>query len=413
MRWTKEKEDEVFQCLDGLEWVRWESRKWWADGIWLKDLKDPDDLRYLVSSKVGFLIGKQTFRSLVDIYLSGFVKGHYPNIREEEEVVVLRSTPSYLSSSSYWRRGPREGLWYPVCNKADFRCFLYFMPTHGDLEVITQEHWPQGVYCIREWGLGSEESLDPTGTIDDLFEYWSILAQDVEEGWELSLALMLPALFRQGKVMFMIVGGDSYAQDHLMYRIFRIVDWSPTLVYTKSAYRQVYGLWKQDFVYINRLNHFMASDSESVRLVKLTLDGNRIIVRRPRTDLIVDEFGLYAPVFICSASVKVDEKLATRSLHIHLRDTPLPPYFKDKYRLQPKALMGTFRLFQKAAQIKLSGDFGNYVTNGGDPNVVGIYIPYMGWMHWAYRYACVLGVENKLLDYLERADKWKPSYKKG
>jgi len=396
MRWTKEKDDEVFQCLDGLEWVHWENRNWWADGIWLKN---PEDARFWVSNRVGIPIGKQTFRSLVDIYLRDFVEGHYPNIREEKEVVVLRSTPSYLYPLGHNRRGPREGLWYPVQNEDGLKCSLYFMPTQGDLEVIAQDHWPQGVYCIREWGLGREKSLDPSGTIDDLFEYWSILAQDVEEGWELSLALMLPALFRQARVMFMIVGGDLYAQDHLMYRIFRLVDWSSTLVYTKSAYKQVHGLWKQSFIYINHFNHRKASDSESVRLVKLALDEIGVIVRRPRTDLIADEFTLCAPVFICSAGVKVHEKLATRSLDIHLRDTPLPPYFKDKYRLAPKALMGAFRLFQKAAQVQ-------------PPKTFDSSIAYRDWMDWAYRYAYVLGVENKFLDYLEKADKWSPSYKK-
>jgi hypothetical protein len=409
MRWTKEKDEAVFECLDSLEWVRWERRKWWADGVWLRDI---ETAKFFVASRVGFPIGKQTFKSLLDIYLSGFVKEHYPRFRQEEETVVLRPTPSYLSPSNYLRRGPREGLWYPVWNEADSGCSLYFMPTQGDLEVLTQEHWPRGVYCIRDWRIGREKSLDPSGTIDDLFEYWRVLAQDVEEGWELSLALMLPALFRQGNIMFMIVGSDYYVQDHLMYRIFRLVDWDPILVASRSPYKQARSLWGQSFVYINYLNGHIASEPESARLVKLAMEGNIISVRRPRTDLTVDKFWLHAPVFICSAGVKVHEKLALRSLDIHLRDTPEPPYFKDKYRLAPKALMGAFRLFQKAAQVKLTGEFGDYITNGGSPDIVGIYIPYMDWMQWAYRYACVLGIENKFLDYLKRSDKWNPSYKK-
>jgi len=409
MRWTKEKDDVVFECLDSLDWVLWEERKWWGDGIWLKE---PEEARFLVSDKVGFWIGKQTFKSLLNIYLKGGVKERIPKFRREEEVVVLRPTPSYLSPSKYLKRGPRKGLWYPVWNKDSLACSLYFMPTQGDLQVITQEHWPQEVYCIRDWGIGREESIDPSGTIDDLFEYWSVLAQDVKEGWELSLALILPALFRQGRISFMIVGSDYYAQDHFMYRVFRLVDWRVTMIAPASAYKEVRSLWKQSFIYINHLNRRMASDPERVRLIKLAIDEWGVMVRRPYTDLEVDTFTLHAPVFICADRVKVHEKLATRSLDIHLRDTPLPPYFRDKYPLQPRALIGAFRLFQKAAQVELSGDFGNYVTNGGDPAVVGIYIPYMEWMHWAYRYACVLGIENKLLDYLRKADKLSPSHKK-
>jgi len=399
MRWTKEKDEAVFECLDSLEWVIWEGRKWWADGIWLKEI---EDARFCVSNRLGFPIGKQTFKSLLNMYLTGFVDEHQPKIRDEisEEIVVLRSTPSYLSPSLYLRRGPREGLWYPVWNEADTGCSLYFMPTQGDLQVLTQEHWPRGVYCIRDWGLGREKSLDPSGTIDDLFEYWSVLAQDVEEGWELSLALMLPALFRQGNIMFMIVGSDSYAQDHLMYRIFRLVDWNPILVASRSPYKQVRSLWEQRFVYINYLNGHIASEPESARLVKLAMEGNIISVRRPRTDLTVDNFWLHAPVFICSAGIKVHEKLASRSLDIHLRNTPEPPYFKDKYRLAPKALMGAFRLFQKASQVQ-------------PPEYFSSRIAYRDWMVWAYCYAYVLGVENKFLDYLEKADKLSQSYKKG
>jgi len=400
MRWTKEKDEAVFECLDSLEWVIWEGRTWWADGVWLKE---PEDARFLVFMNVGFWIGEKTFKSLLNIYFSGLVKGHQPNIRDEisEEVVVLRSTPSYLFQTKWrLRKGPREGLWYPVQSEGDFTCSLYFMPPQGDLEILTQEQWPQGVYCIREWGIGREKSLDPSGTIDDLFEYWSTLARDVEEGWELSLALMLPALFRQGKVMFMIVGSDYYAQDHLMYRIFRLVNWGVTLVAPASAYKQARGLWKQSFVYINRLNGRMASDLKRATLVKFAVDGQGVMVRRPYTDLTVDEFTLHAPVFICSAGVKVHEKLALRSLDIHLRDTPEPPYFKDKYRLAPKALMGAFRLFQKASQVQPP----EYFSSG---------IAYRNWMVWAYRYAYVLGVEDKFLDYLEKADKLSPSYKKG
>jgi hypothetical protein len=397
MRWTKEKSEAVFECLDSLEWVWWEQREWWADGVWLKK---PEDARFCVSNRLGFPIGKQTFKSLLSIYLRGVVKEHYPNIRKEEEIVVLRSTPSYLLPSRYLRRGPREGLWYPVWNEADSGCSLYFMPTQGDLEVLTQENWPRGVYCIRDWRLGREKSLDPSGTIDDLFEYWSVLAQDVEEGWELSLALMLPALFRQGNISFMIVGSDYYAQDHFMYRVFRLVDWDPTLVAPASAYKQIRSLWKQSFVYINRLNSRMASDLKRATLVKFAIDGQGVMVRRPYTDLTVDIFTLHAPVFICSADVKVHEKLALRSLDIHLRSTPEPPYFKDKYRLQPKALMGAFRLFQKASQVQRPEYFSSRIA-------------YRDWMGWAYRYAYVLGVENKFLDYLEKADKLSQYSEKG
>jgi hypothetical protein len=394
MRWTKEEAEAVFECLDSLDWVRWEGRKWWADGIWLRDI---EAARFLVASRVGFPIGKQTFKSLLDIYLKGSVNEHQPKIRDEisEKVVVLRSTPSYL------RKTPKQGLWYPVQTEGGFPCsfFLYFMPPQGDLEILTQEQWPQGVYCIRDWGIGKEKSIDPSGTIDDLFEYWSVLAQDVEEGWELSLALVLPALFRQGNISFMIVGGDYYAQDHFMYRIFRLVDWNVTLVAPASAYKQARSLWKQSFIYINSLNGRWASDLKKATLVKFAIDGQGVMVRRPYTDRTVDEFTLHAPVFICSAGVKVHEKLVTRSLDIHLRDTPEPPYFKDKYRLAPKALMGAFRLFQKASHVQ-------------PPEYFSSRIAYRDWMVWAYRYAYVLGVENKFLDYLEKADKLSPSYKK-
>jgi hypothetical protein len=397
MRWTKEKDEAVFECLDSLEWVIWEGRKWWADGIWLRDI---EAARFLVASRVGFPIGKQTFKSLLNMYFGDFVEEHYPNIRGEKEIVVLRSTPSYLSPSLYLRKGPKEGLWYPVWNEVDPGCSLYFMPPQGDLEILTQEQWPHGMYCIREWGIGKEKSINPSGTIDDLFEYWSVLAQDVEEGWELSLALILPALFRQGNISFMIVGGDYYAQDHFMYRIFRLVDWGITLVAPASAYKQARSLWRQSFVYINRLNGRMASDLKTATLVKFAIDGQGVMVRRPYTDLTVDEFTFHAPVFICTADVKVHEKLASRSLDIHLRNTPEPPYFKDKYRLAPKALMGAFRLFQKASQVQ-------------PPEYFSSRIAYRDWMVWAYRYAHVLGVENKFLDYLEKADKLSQSYKKG
>jgi len=385
MRWTKEKDDEVFQCLDGLEWVHWESRKWWADGIWLKN---PEDARFWVSNRVGIPIGKQKFESLLNIYF----RRRYGELATK--INILRPTPTYLVI------GEKDGLWYPVSKRNSTSCTLYFMPSRGSFEVIPQENWPHGVYCVKEWGIGIEERFDPSGTIEDLFEYWSTLAQDVEGGWELSLALMLPALFRQGSISFMIVGGDYYTQTAFMFRIFSLINGPNTFTDTKSAYRLIYFLWKQGFVYIQRLNRRLASDPKTASCVKFAITGGKVEVRRPRTSMTLDVFTLHAPVFICSAGVKVHEKLATRSLDIHLRDTPLPPYFKDKYRLAPKALMGAFRLFQKAAQVQ-------------PPKTFDSSIAYRDWMGWAYRYAYVLGVEDKLLDYLRRADKLSPSYKKG
>jgi hypothetical protein len=410
MRWTKEKDEAVFECLDSLEWVIWEGREWWADGIWLKE---PENARNWVSNRLGFSIDKQTFKILLIRYLRGFVEDRQPIFQEEKDIVVLRPKPSYFFPLRYSKRCLREGLWYPVRNEAESGCSLYFMPPRGDLEVLTQEHWPNGVYCIEEWGVGRERNLDPSGTIDDLFEFWSFLACDVKEGWELSLALILPALFGQGRAMFMIVGSDWEAQERLLVRIISLVGLPTTFVSTQSIYERVYCLWKESFICVSMCNSHMASTSQSSRLIKLAMEGTIISVRRPRTTLTVDKFRLDAPVFICSAGIKVHERLASRSLDIHLRGTSLSTRFDYKYHLQPRALMGAFRLFQKAAQVKLTGEFSDYVTNGGCPDVVGIYIPYMDWMEWAYRYACVLGIENKFLDYLKRTDKWNPSYKKG
>ncbi len=378
--------DAVFECLDKLNWVRWEDKVWWADG---PCLKEPEKASFLVSKMLGLWIGERKFRSLLRIYLRGGVKKNHLNIRDErtERIVVLRPTPSFHEIDNL------SGLWYPVVSPQYPRFLLYFVPPKGDLKVLIEDSWPKGMYCLNEWGAGQERNFDPSGTIEDLFAYWRILAQDVEEGWELSLALVLPALFRQGRVMFMIMGGSAYEQEVFMSRVSRLIGWNQFPAYSKSAYKQARSLRSQSIIRINRFNRRLATDKEWSRLVKLTLDGTGVLVRRPRTDLVVDKFSLSAPVFICSAGIKVHERLATRSLRIHLRDTGLPPSFPNKDLLQPKALMGAFRLFQWASHVVPPENLGNLT-------------PYVDWAHWAYCYAKVLGVEERFLAYLKQADEY-------
>ena len=386
MRWTKEKDEAVFECLDSFEWVRWKDELWGVDRKkWLLSL---DSLIFRIYTKTGVLVNKRRLRR--------YLMWKQPPVQYPE--LVLRQTPVYAIVNG------TPGLWYAALRKNVKvpEIILCFMPPEGDLQILSTESWPKGVYIHPR--IGDEWYIDPSGEINDLLEYWNLIAKDIGEGSELSLSLMLPALFKQGNAIFLLVGGSVHKQENFMRSALSLIFGEKdeiNLVDGSSPYYIITEMSNNDFIYLCHKNKRVLENAGYDIQMALTWEGTYL--RKPNTDEFVT-LTLDNSAFICATGVYLPPKLARDSLRLHLKEFSYISEHDHVGVSRAKALMGAFRLFQKAYHINPPENLPYHICD--------VYWmrpkyrdAYRSWLFWAYRYAKVLGVEEQLLAYLNRADK--------
>jgi hypothetical protein len=151
--------------------------------------------------------------------------------------------------------------------------------------------------------------------------------------------------------------------------------------------------WWDDLVFISS-TYNRRLVPKLTHIVKAAVSGQTVQDRlTPKSRL--NNFTLYAPVFICAAKAAVPEEMARMCLEVPTR--PVTARFPFDGMIEPgrKAMNGAFQLFQLASRLpEPTHVLERYPT-----------FPYRQWLSWAYRYADLLGVTDKLLSVVEKFGK--------
>jgi len=364
----------VSDYLASLDWVYWKDDGRIREGVRLDDMN-----AFRVYCDTGLRVGKKALESFISQQI-------VPRFAKPLDGIVLRKRPLYATI------GGRSGLWY-LERDEDRRVKLCFVPAGakpGTIEVFENEkNWPDGVYY--HWEMSEALSPpDPSGTIDDLAKFWAEVAFVSALGWETTLAMFLPAFWWQGVAAFILTGKYGSEQEEMIsYSHISIAgDRSPYYV-GKKPYDLLVVYWWNDLVFISTFNRRLVP--KLTHIVKAAVSGETIEDRlSPRSKL--RSFTLYGPVFICSAGAAVPEEMARVCLEVPTR--PVTARFPFTGMIEPgrKAMNGAFQLFQLASRLP-------------EPmHVLERYpaFPYRQWLSWAYRYAELLGVTDRLLSVVEK-----------
>jgi len=366
----------VSDYLASLDWVYWKGDVWLREGVMLFDM---DGLRGQVYCDTGVWVGKKALESFISQQI-------VPRFAKPLEGIVLRKRPLYATI------GGRSGLWYLAQheNGRQKLCFVAAGAKPGTIEVFeNEENWPDGVY----YHLEMSEALpppDPSGTIDDLAKFWAEVAFVSALEWETTLAMFLPAFWWQGVAAFILTGKYGSEQEEMIsYSHISIAgDRAPYYVGNKP-YDLLVVYWWDDLFFISTFNRRLVP--KLTHIVEAAVSGKTIQDRlSPKSKL--RSFTLYGPVFICSARAAVPEEMARLCLEVPTRSVRARFPFDRMIEPGRKAMNGAFQLFQLASRLP-------------EPiHVLERYsdFPYRQWLSWAYRYAELLGVTDKLLSVVEK-----------
>jgi hypothetical protein len=267
--------------------------------------------------------------------------------------------------------GGRYGLFYIVEDG------LLFVPSEGEpLEFGGMR--PYGVYHFA--GVGEGRRLDLGGEEEDFWAYWEAATSPLEWGPKVSAAVMLPVLLGQASGGWVFVEGVWGKQAEVFSALIYLV-WGRYPVPVGSDLTTM-GLWSDA-----HLDHIAETGLVGVYKVsggrQKALEGVASELRRARE-------GRHRVGMVCGASYTLSPREAPSLLRVPLqkgkRGGVRVGCEKVSARealalIQPKALMGAFRLFQRAAKVS---PIAHPVTAFSD------------WGTWALRYAEVLGVREEV-----------------
>jgi hypothetical protein len=366
----------VSDYLASLDWVYWKDDARIREGV---RLVDKDVIRGRAYRATGLWLGKKALESFISQQI-------VPRFAKPLDGIVLRDRPLYATV------GGKTGLWYLVWegNGQQKLCFVPAGAKPGTIEVFeNEEDWPDGVYY--HWKVSEAlPAPDPSGTLTDLAKFWADVAFISALGWETTLAMFLPAFWWQGVAAFILTGKYGGEQEEMIsYSYISIAgDKAPYYVGDKP-YDLLVVYWWDDLVFVSTLNRRLVP--KLTHIVKAAVSGKTIQDRlSPRSKL--RSFTLYGPVFICSAGAAVPEEMA--KLCLEVPTLPVTARFPFTGMEEPgrKAMNGAFQLFQLASRLpEPIHVLERYPT-----------FPYRQWLSWAYRYAELLGVTDKLLSVVEK-----------
>jgi hypothetical protein len=382
----------VADYLASLDWVYWKDDVRIRKGV---ELVDVDEAWGLVYEDTGLWLGKRTLESFIRQQI-------VPRFVKPLNGIVLRKRPQYATIHD------RTGLWY-LAKGEDGRLKLCFVPAGakpGTIEVFeNEEDWPDGVYY--HWRMSEAlPAPDPSGTIADLAKFWADVGFISALGWETTLAMFLPAFWWQGVAAFILTGKyGSEQEDMISYLYISIAGARAPFYVGNKPYDLLVVYWWDDLVFISTFNRRLVP--KLMHIVKAAVAGQTIQDQlSPKSKL--HNFTLYAPVFICSDGVAVPEEMARLCLEVPTLPVMARFPFTGMIELGRKAMNGAFQLFQLASQLPEP----MYVLERYPA------FPYRQWLSWAYRYAELLGVTDKLLSVVEKFGEvpkgvrlYKPKYK--
>ncbi len=366
----------VSDYLASLDWVFWKNDVWIREG---KELVDIDATWGRVYLNTGVWLSKKTLESFIRERIA-------PRVAKPLDGIVLRERPLYATIQG------RTGLWFLVEGEGG-RNKLCFVPADaqpGTIEVFEdEEDWPKGVYYHGKRSA-AVSFPDPSGTIYDLAKFWADVAFVSALGWETTLAMFLPAFWWQGVAAFILTGKDGGEQEDMVsYSYISVTGRRMPLSVGDKPYDLLVLYWLDDLVFISTPNKRLVP--KLTYIVEAAVLGQTIQDRltaksKPR------DFTLYAPVFICAGGAMVPKEMARLCLEVPT--LPVTARFPFDRMIEPgrKAMNGAFQLFQLASRVpEPTQVFERYPS-----------FPYRQWLSWAYRYAELLGVTDRLLSVVEK-----------
>jgi hypothetical protein len=267
--------------------------------------------------------------------------------------------------------GGRYGVFYIVEDG------LLFVPAEGE-PVAFGGMRPYRVFHFA--GMGEGRRLDLGGEEEDFWAYWDVATSPLEWGVKVSAAVMLPVLLGQASGGWVFVDGVWGVQAEVFSALIYLV-WGRRPVPVGSDLTTM-GLWSDAHLdYI--------AETGLVGVYKVS-GGRQNALRGVESELGRARIGRHRVGMVCGASYTLSPSEAPSLLRVPVRKEKRSGgrvgsekvSAKEALALiQPKALMGAFRLFQRAAKAS------------PPPHPV---TAFSDWGAWALRYAEVLGVREEV-----------------
>jgi hypothetical protein len=255
---------------------------------------------------------------------------------------------------------------------------VVLVPSEGDAVAYPSvRSLGLGMYAFA--GAGDGRRLDFSGEEADFWAYWEAVTAPLEWGAKVSAAIMLPVLLGQASGGWVFVGGSWGAQAEVFSSLIFLVWGRHPVPFGWDMYPA--KLWSDEhWQYIAETGFvgvYKVSGGRKTALEYVASEVGRGWGSRRRVGM------------VCGASYALPPSEAPSLLRVPFRNerrsgVRLGAKVSAKEALaliQPKALMGAFRLFQRA--VKASPPV-HPVTAFSD------------WGAWALRYADVLGVREEV-----------------
>jgi hypothetical protein len=265
----------------------------------------------------------------------------------------------------------RYGLFYIVEEG------LLFVPAEGE-PVAFEGMRPYRVFHFA--GAGEGRRLDFSGEEEDFLAYWEVATSPLEWGAKVSAAVLLPPLLGLASGGWVFVEGSWGAQTEVFSALIYLV-WGRYPVPVGSDLTTM-GLWSDA-----HLDYIAETGLVGVYKVSggrgKAWEGVASELRRARE-------GRHRVGMVCGASYSLSPSEAPSLLRVPLRKAKRGGVRVGSEKvsakealalIQPKALMGAFRLFQRAAKVVSPA---HPVTAFSD------------WGAWALRFGEVLGVREQV-----------------
>ena len=294
----------------------------------------------------------------------------------------------YFEGARWENRADLEGLVlgaFPLASEFGGRYGLFYLVEDG-LLFVPSEGEPVEFGGMRPYrvfhfaGVGESRRLDLAGEEEDFWAYWDVATSPLEWGAKVSAAVLLPVLLGLASGGWVFVEGSWGAQTEVFSALIYLV-WGRYPVPVGSDLTTM-GLWSDA-----HLDYIAETGLVGVYKVSggraKALEGVASELRRARE-------GRHRVGMVCGASYTLSPSEAPSLLRVPLRKAKRGGVRVGSEKvsakealalIQPKALMGAFRLFQRAAKVVPPA---HPVTAFSD------------WGTWALRYGEVLGVREEV-----------------
>jgi hypothetical protein len=273
---------------------------------------------------------------------------------------------------------------FPFGMEGESGCCLYYLLGDGVL-LVPSDGEPLAGQSLGRFGLyafagaGDGRRLDFSGEEEDFWAYWDVVTAPMEWGAKVSAAVLLPVLLGQASGGWVFLGGSWGAQTEVFSALFYLVC---------GRYPAPFGLDLHPAKLWSDEHWDYIAETGFVGVYKVS--GGRKSALENVASEVRRAWGVRRRVgMVCGASYPLSPSEAPSLLRVPFRNerrsgVRLGGKVSTKEALaliQPKALMGAFRLFQRAAKV---------------PPPTHPVCSFSDWGSWSLRYGEALGVREEV-----------------